>query len=71
MKRATTVNALKVPQFAHFNPRPREEGDRGRKVRTFYLCDFNPRPREEGDDWTCLNGVDEDDFNPRPREEGD
>ena len=33
----------------HFNPRPREEGDRQMTALSFVPRDFNPRPREEGD----------------------
>ena len=35
--------------YAHFNPRPREEGDVEKcDMRTVH-SNFNPRPREEGD----------------------
>ena len=58
-------------QEYHFNPRPREEGDKdiiGQKVCPSY---FNPRPREEGDQAELQDTSVTLDFNPRPREEGD
>ena len=33
----------------YFNPRPREEGDKGPQYISIGFGDFNPRPREEGD----------------------
>ena len=49
VKRATSVNHhLSIP-CNYFNPRPREEGDVGDKVKKGAKLDFNPRPREEGD----------------------
>ena len=49
VKRATLALKDTSKKYVYFNPRPREEGDRGRKVSAFYLRNFNPRPREEGD----------------------
>ena len=34
----------------YFNPRPREEGDGGKRNVHIYKNYFNPRPREEGDE---------------------
>ena len=71
MKRATCIFTANGACKAHFNPRPREEGDRGRLSVENQYKDFNPRPREEGDD--TENGPKSIGiyFNPRPREEGD
>ena len=35
----------------HFNPRPREEGDKPNSYYNAYATNFNPRPREEGDNY--------------------
>ena len=55
----------------HFNPRPREGGDRRVRAGPQKGKDFNPRPREGGD----IDYGDPEDFykyfNPRPREGGD
>ena len=49
VKRATFFSFPTSFNISHFNPRPREEGDR--VCRPFAVSDgnFNPRPREEGD----------------------
>ncbi len=49
VKRATLSVKASSQISNYFNPRPREEGDKGVEqlhLQTFY---FNPRPREEGD----------------------
>ena len=38
-----------ILSFLHFNPRPREEGDRIQERKVLVPTYFNPRPREEGD----------------------
>ena len=64
------MTALRTP-IMHFNPRPREEGDR-LFLYVFVACgNFNPRPREEGDVTMLLSWLRAFYFNPRPREEGD
>ena len=57
--------------YIHFNPHPREGGDRPAVRRPVQRTDFNPHPREGGDD--RLEGRDKIQlhFNPHPREGGD
>ena len=71
MKRATRNCVKHSEQTHYFNPRPREEGDRGNLSLICLIFYFNPRPREEGDiiPRKYLRGIFY--FNPRPREEGD
>ena len=56
---------------AHFNPRPREEGDGSYRDNVGAPINFNPRPREEGDGLKRRILHKRRYFNPRPREEGD
>ena len=49
MKRATFFYIFLFFFAKHFNPRPREEGDRQLAFPSTVSRDFNPRPREEGD----------------------
>ena len=55
----------------HFNPRPREEGDKANVQNAIGFYHFNPRPREEGDTPIDIDEMGIRYFNPRPREEGD
>ena len=71
VKRATFAGFAPAVLTAHFNPRPREEGDRQLAFPSTVSSDFNPRPREEGDWRTKNDGIGNFYFNPRPREEGD
>ena len=57
--------------LSYFNPRPREEGDKGFVIGEPPGNRFNPRPREEGDFVILSRNSVDGDFNPRPREEGD
>ena len=71
VKRATVRRLYHRLWFCHFNPRPREEGDRRKGSRLPFYNNFNPRPREEGD-WATMHPKQIiSNFNPRPREEGD
>ena len=49
VKRATYKRTRTKACYRHFNPRPREEGDRRTAIPTISAGNFNPRPREEGD----------------------
>ena len=49
VKRATRNRYNTAYVTAHFNPRPREEGDYFKSSRYIIIKYFNPRPREEGD----------------------
>ena len=49
VKRATIYKDNNIMLNTDFNPRPREEGDHGKKKNTRSAVYFNPRPREEGD----------------------
>ena len=49
VKRATYLIVSAKFNAKHFNPRPREEGDRGLGSKFPRYVYFNPRPREEGD----------------------
>ena len=71
VKRATKHRSNYFLDKAHFNPRPREEGDNMMEINPLYMVNFNPRPREEGDAVAHTGTVSDVDFNPRPREEGD
>ena len=55
----------------NFNPRPRKEGDRAARRRSYHGRDFNPRPRKEGDQSQSVELPKQNNFNPRPRKEGD
>ena len=49
VKRATLFSYFHYTVSPNFNPRPREEGDKGFYATLTVKLDFNPRPREEGD----------------------
>ncbi len=49
VKRATVFCLFANGLSLDFNPRPREEGDRGLRKSKKERRYFNPRPREEGD----------------------
>ena len=58
-------------QRRNFYPRPRVEGDQGRKSPILFVLDFYPRPRVEGDVGVGIANGTQLDFYPRPRVEGD
>ena len=69
--RATFRGRINIGGFAHFNPRPRGEGDPVQVLRRSWNRHFNPRPRGEGDRPFSGTAARTHHFNPRPRGEGD
>ena len=71
VKRATRKRLLSDRRSTHFNPRPREEGDRCIYAKTGAGAISIHALVKRATSYQSWRGHAEKDFNPRPREEGD